>query len=94
MQNGRLFADVQKGIYGLRNYYTVCKRSGLEAKRAEIFLLIPFGAVSLTCQASAFLRFYSALKKGFATLLRVSVDKSWFQVTCLEGRNPVFTVIF
>ena len=39
------------------SYYTVYKWARFTDKSAEIFLLIPFGAVSLIINASAFLSF-------------------------------------
>jgi hypothetical protein len=48
-------------------------------KSAEIFLLIPFGAISLVGNASAFLSFYRTLKKDFATLLRITVTDRGFR---------------
>jgi hypothetical protein len=61
-------------------YYTVYKKVRFMNKSAGIFLLIPFGAISLVGNTSAFLSFYLTLKKDFATLLRITViDRSFRQ---------------
>lgn len=84
MQNGRLFAHDQKGTLSSRKLnaeleYTVREKVGLANETAEIFLLIPFGAVPLALIASVFLSLCLTPTKFFETFLRIVADKSRLQ---------------
>ena len=75
-------------------YYTVCKKGAFRNERAEIFLLIPFGAVHRFVMLPLFLAFTVLSRKILQHFLEFLLTSAGFKQSVQTGETQTPQLFF